>query len=280
MRDFALRACGCTFAIRCDEDQTAELVEPLFARMAVPSSRAAAPAREYTIERAARGAFRVSDGGAPITLGDADRLLFHLDKDITLALQHLRPDLFFLHAAAVAWNGRVAVLAASPGTGKSTLALAALNDGFEYLSDELSPIDLTRLTVAPYPRALCLKAPPPPPYFLPQGTHVHGRRFHVPVAALPGPARIDDLPIGAFLFLRRLAPQDGVPVPMTPASAVAWLMANALNALAHPADGLDAAVALSGSIAAFELDISDSRLATTALRTILESAVQPTRDLA
>ncbi|NJM39802.1 MAG: hypothetical protein HC853_03025, partial [Anaerolineae bacterium] len=33
---------------------------------------------------------------------DADGLLFHIDKDITISLQHQRRDLFFIHAAAVA----------------------------------------------------------------------------------------------------------------------------------------------------------------------------------
>lgn len=269
MREFALRACDCTFALECDADQTAELVEPLFARMLDPSPDLTRATR-YRIERRLGGAFLLSNGAGAVTLADADRLLFHLDKAITLALQHQRPDLFFLHAAAVAWHGRTAVLSASPGTGKSTLALAALRHGFEYLSDELAPIDLQRFTVQPYPRALCLKAPPPAPYALPEGTLVHGRRFHVPVAALPGSARVDPVPLGAVVFLRRLGTPDVDPRPISPASAAAWLMANALNALAHAADGLDAAVALSRAVPAYELDVSDPRAATAAITAIID----------
>ena len=63
---------------------------------------------------------------------DLDGLLFHIDKDITLTVQLTRSDLFFLHAAVVALDGRAVVVAAPSGTGKSTLVLALLERGLEY----------------------------------------------------------------------------------------------------------------------------------------------------
>ena len=54
-------------------------------------------------------------------------------------------------------NGdRVAVLAAPPTTGKSTLTLALLERGLAYLSDELAPVDLPTRCVYPYARAVSL----------------------------------------------------------------------------------------------------------------------------
>ena len=113
-----------------------------------------------------------------------DSLLFHLDKNITLTLQEQRPDLYFLHAAAVALDDRVAALAAPSGTGKSTMAFALLANQFVYFSDELTPIEPETLLVHPYPRALCLKAPLLEGHRLPQGTLDTGSRFHVPVDAV------------------------------------------------------------------------------------------------
>lgn len=214
----------------------------------------------------------MSDGVRSLWLRDADSLLFHIDKDITLTLQRERRDLFFLHGAAVAWDGRVAVLAAFPGTGKSTMTLAALDLGLEYLSDELAPVDPRRFTVEPYPRALYLKSPPPPPYALPPGTIAHGRRFHVPVAA--SNTRRAALPLAALVFLTRERDRFAGLRPITAASAVARLMANALNPLAHSGDGLDTAIVLSQTVPAFEVDVSDLQAASAAIKIVLESSVQ------
>jgi len=171
---------------------------------------------------------------------------------MTLTLQYQRRDLFFVHAAAVAWNGRVAVLSAFSGTGKSTLTLASLDYGLEYLSDELAPIDLQRLIVQPHPHALCLKSRPPLPHRLPAGTAEHGGRFHVSVEALPNVTRREALPLAALIFLQRDGERFEGLRSMTAASAVARLMAHALNPLAHPGYGLDAAVALSHAAPCFE----------------------------
>jgi len=270
-REFALGACGCTFAVRCADDETTALIKSVFGGLVVPPSTFPPAIRQYHIERCAPVAtFRVSDGINSLSLNDADSLLFYVDKDITLTLQHQRRDLFFLHAAAVAWDGRVAVLSAFSGTGKSTLTLASLDYGLEYLSDELAPIDLQRLTVQPYPHALCLKSRPPLPHSLPAGTLEHGGRFHVPVEALANVTRREELPLAAFIFLEREGGRfDGLR-SITAASAVARLMAHALNPLAHPGYGLDAAVVLSQAVPCFELDVIDLQAASAAIKAVLQ----------
>ncbi len=203
-------------------------------------------------------------------LDDPDSFLFHLDDNLTIALQQQRSDLFFLHGAAVASDGRVAVLSAPSGTGKSTLALALLEEGLDYLSDELAPVDLQRLTVHPYPRALCLKALPPEPYRLPRGTVEVADCFHVPVHVLRSTVHRDPLPIAALIFLRRNTVTPARPArPLTTAAAAAHLLSNALNALAHPGAGLDVAAALGRAVPCFELDSTDLRAACREVRRIL-----------
>ena len=49
------------------------------------------------------------------------------------------------------------LLAGASGNGKSTTAWALLHRGFQYLSDELAPLDLSAMTVHAFPHALCLK---------------------------------------------------------------------------------------------------------------------------
>jgi hypothetical protein len=211
------------------------------------------------------GSFVIADETTiTIARGAAD-LLYQIDKAIIVALQLERPDLFFLHAATIAVNGRAVAMPASPGTGKSTLTLALVEHGLEYLSDELAPVDLEGLTVVPYPHAVCLKSAPPPPYDFPEGTLKVDRRFQVPVASLASSTRLDPLPLAGLVFLRRDGNRfDGLR-PITTASGATCLMAHLLNGMAHPNYGLDSAIALSDRVPCFELDVTDLTAAVQAI---------------
>ena len=228
-------------------------MEAAFGGMSRASPAGEALDRDFDIARTASGYQVSSRASGESTLPDADRLLFHIDKDITIWLQLERRDLFFLHAAAVARGSQVIVLTAPSGTGKSTLVLSLVEKGLEYLSDELAPIDLRTLAVEPYPHALCLKSPPPDPYTLPSNTVRCGRRYHVPI---PGPVH-QVRTLAALVFVRRDEERFQQLRPVSAATAAARLMANALNPLAHPGDGLDVAVTLSQAVPCFELDILD-----------------------
>jgi len=214
--------------------------------------------------------FRVTTAdGNSVLFEDPGNFLFHLDKELTIALQYRRPDLFFLHGAAVALDGRVAILSAPSGTGKSTLTWALLEDGFGYLSDELAPVDMQHLLIHPYPHAVCLKSPPPAPYRLPSDTLDVGDRFHVPVESLHGTVHHEPLPLAALIFLQRHTSRATPVQSISASTAAAHLMSNALNGLAHPDAGLDAAITLARSVPCYELNSSDLRAACLAVRKIL-----------
>ena len=191
---------------------------------------------------------------------DADRgdLLFLLEKDITVELQRRRADLFFLHAAAVEWQGTALLLAAESGSGKSTTTWGLLHHAFQYLSDELSPVDLDTMRVFPYPHALCLKQDPPPPYALPPSAICLGRTIHLPVDSLPGPTVSGPRALGG-VFLVTHRPDIRAPEMRSigPAEASARLYVAALNALAHPNHGLHAVVRISQHVPCFALSSSD-----------------------
>lgn len=146
------------------------------------------------------------------------------------------------------------------GAGKSTLTWALLHHGFGYLSDELAPIALREPRVHPYPRSLCLKDAPPGAYPLPPITVVTSRGLHVPVGARggaePGARRIH-----AIFSLAPGASARRSPAvrPMSRAEAAARLLANALNPGSHPADGLDAVLAIAGAAPCFELEAAELR---------------------
>jgi hypothetical protein len=272
-----LSACDRTFAIQCPDDETAALVDAAFGGVLVRSGTSIPTfGTSYRIERnAAEPGFRACDGdGSASRFEDADGLLFHLDKCLTIALQRQRPELYFLHAAAVAIGDRVAVLAAPPGSGKSTLTMALLERGLSYLSDELAPIDISRLLVYPYAHAVCLKSHPPEPFRLPQGTVAIGKRFHVASGLFAAAAVDEPLPLAAFVFLRRSLGSAVMSRRIGAAAGAAHLLANTLNASAHQSDGLNVAVSLAQRVPSFEMDTSDLSAACAAVEAILTARPQ------
>ena len=62
-----------------------------------------------------------------------------------------------IHAAVLEKNGRAAILAAPPGSGKSTLCAALMLRGWRLLSDELTLVRLTDGRIEPVPRPVSLK---------------------------------------------------------------------------------------------------------------------------
>jgi hypothetical protein len=268
----ALKACDRAFAIECPDDETATLLDVVFGGLLIPSTSIISAS--LRIERGGQDhGYHIRDAGAGSTpIPDADALLFLVDKWLTIALQRQRPELYFVHAAAVAHGDRVAVLAAPPTTGKSTLTLALLERGLAYLSDELAPVDLPTRCVYPYARAVSLKSPPPDPVRLPSAALAVGRRYHIPARLFSGELVSKPLPLAAFIFLRGRLGTATCLTRIGPAAGAAYLTANALNALAHPSAGLDVAVSLAHAVPCFEMDTSDLRAACDEVSNILAAA--------
>jgi hypothetical protein len=273
-----LRACGCTVHIECADEEIRELIEVAFGALIVPPfGLRSEPTGRYQIQRDNTGQrFYVRDfDGSVAHIDDADRLLWHLDKSLTIALQHQRPDLYFVHAAAVSLAGGVGVLAAPPGTGKSTLTVALLERGFTYLSDELAPIDVGTRSVHRYAHAVNLKSPPPDPLRLPRGTVAMGRRFHVPTRLFSeAVAGEEPLLLVAFIFPERSSEPSATCRRIAPSVAAAHLVANGLNGLAHRNDGLDVAVALARLVPCFQINIGDLSAACTEIEGVMTVSSQ------
>jgi hypothetical protein len=180
------------------------------------------------------------------------------DKDLIIETQKLRSDLYFVHAAVVAFRGHAIALVAPSGFGKSTTTWALLQHGFQYLSDELAPIEPRTFRVRPFPRALCLKKNPPDCYPLPVDTIVTGRTVHVPTSLFSGDLANEPLPLSMIVFLRFIGQaQSPILKPISSADATVRLLINTLNPLAHLQYGLDDAIAIAATIPCFELVTGD-----------------------
>jgi hypothetical protein len=198
------------------------------------------------------------DGLEPMAASNDGELLFLFEKDMTIELQKIRRDLYFLHAAALEFAGRSILLVAASGGGKSTTSWGLLHHGFRYLSDELGPVRLESMEVYPYPHAICFKKEPPKPYFLPHRTIYTSRTMHVPAGLLPSEVASEPAPLIAIFFLRQSSMSSAPTIePITKGKAAALLFANALNALAHEGDGIDGAIEIARRNVCFELTSGD-----------------------
>lgn len=243
---------GVNVAVNCLASDLRALIHVHWGHLA---SSAFDPDLVYSVSRNETGQISIARSGQPTCLAaDEGQLLFELESDACIAIQRLRPDLFFVHAAVAEIEGKACALVAESGGGKSTTLWGMLHHGWRYLSDELAPIDLSSLRVHAYPRALCLKQPPPPGYPLPRDAVVTPRTLHIPVNILPAVSQMTSCPLAAIYFVRYF-PEAGAPAirPISPAEAGARIYANSLNALAHVNAGLDAAVHLARGIPAFML---------------------------
>ncbi len=190
----------------------------------------------------------------PLAARGAEELIPAVDQQIVLAAQHLRPDLFFLHAAVLELAGRAVLLIAESGAGKSTTALALVRHGFGFFSDELAPLELEELRVRPFPRAICLKSRPPDPYD--EGLDLFEGRYFAPTPVHAA----QDLPVAALLFVR-FEPGPGSPSceALSPAAAVLRMGGQAMNMLAHDDFGMDVLVRLAEHAPALDVRTGDLR---------------------
>lgn len=200
----------------------------------------------------------VNSDEAPV-LSDRYELVHHVEGFLVIALQLARPDLLFMHAAALVHKEQGILISGDSGRGKSTLCWALTQHGFAYLSDELAPTSRSEtggVRVEPYPHALNLKRSPPPPYAIPKETPCTGWTHHIPAATLAGglvrqPARVD------HLFLVSLAAGEPAVAALSPADAAFRLYPNLLNTLAHPGAGLKAATELAQALKVYEISSGD-----------------------
>ena len=259
---------------RCDDLAIARLLEHNFGRLRSPDSGDPSADLDYSLRRHADGFVLERSHGEPLCAAEEGELLYLLEKDVTVELQKLRRDLYFLHSAALAWRNSAVLVIGPSGAGKSTLTWALSHHGFRYLSDELAPIDLDHLDVHAYPHALCLKAVPPEPYALPPSTLETARTLHVPASDLPGGVG-DTTRLTAIFFLQSdfSTPAEPALRSISTAEAGARLLANALNPLAHAADGLDPAIAIAGRVRRFELRPGNlERTCALVLRTLADAS--------
>jgi hypothetical protein len=274
----SLRVLGCQVNVQCSDAASPALLRAQYGHL---QGRLEPGALHYTVDRQ-EGAGRfviIRASQPPLIALDPGEFLFLFEKDMTVELQKLRRDLYFVHAAVLQCGRKAFMLVGESGSGKSTTTWALLHHGYGYWSDELAPVDLQTLEIYPYPHALCLKGVPPAAYPPPKSTLYTSRSLHIPTVTLPSVVGHAPAPVVAIFFVH-YRPEALTPIvqPMSKATAVARLLANALNPLAHAADGLDGAITLGTSVASFDLTAADLTATCALVNATLQGLIETAAD--
>lgn len=254
-----LKTLGIGIRIRCKDSGLREILTRNF--RAMQTKAIVEPDLDYTVERTSSGSITLHrDGLLPVRARMEGEFVYNLEHDVVIELQRRRRDLYFLHAAALEFNGKGLILVAQSGHGKSTTAWGLVHAGFRYMSDELAPIAPSSLKIHPYPHAICLKKIPPQSHPLPGNVVRTERAFHIPTTSIPTGVWKRPIPIQVACFVR-YDPQARTPSvdSIGPGEAGARLYANALNPLAHRSSGLTEAARIARSCRSFRVSTADLR---------------------
>ena len=66
--------------------------------------------------------------------------------------------LIILHAGSVAWQDQGVIFPSSGGAGKTTLTAALIRHGFDYINDDVIPVERNTGKLIPVPISLCIKS--------------------------------------------------------------------------------------------------------------------------
>ncbi|PCH60866.1 MAG: hypothetical protein COC05_02890 [Gammaproteobacteria bacterium] len=251
--------------VECSTEDIADIIRAGFSAFMVEP---ATPVLHYTLSGDIDVGFIVNrDGVEPMKVDSRYELLYVFEKDMTVELELQRKDLFFIHGAAITLDNKAIMISAPSGSGKSTTTWALLHHGFDYMSDELAPIELESLNVLPFPHALNQKRPPPAPYLLPENVMQTEYTLHIPVEALPCNIVQKPTPLVAMFYVKYNP--DAVEPSITPLSiseGCMYLFANGLNQLQHENKGLATATDIAQRVPAFRVETAGLQASALMLR--------------
>ena len=181
-----------------------------------PPTAGRPPARRYVVANAA-GGLEIRRGRCKLeSAASMEAALDLIVSDLQRTLANRADGLVFVHAGAVAWQGRALVLPGRSRSGKSELVAALVRAGAEYLSDEFAVFDGAGL-VHPYARAIALR-------------QQDGTRAWIPAESLGARIAARPVPPALIAFLRFAPDARWRPRPLSSGRAVLGLLRHAVAA--------------------------------------------------
>lgn len=240
----SFEAFGVRVQVRGDTPEVIERIPGLLPPGWKPCERAGIQ-ESFAILSAGEGTYRLLADGDGISPAEEissalplEPALTRLECDVQSYVGLHAPGLIFVHAGVVGHAGKAIVIPGRSFTGKTTLALALVQAGAVYYSDEFAVLDEDGL-VHPYPIPPSLRAPE------------HGRMLP-DLNDLRGDR--EPLPIGTVLLTRYQAGAGWQPERLSSARGTLGMFENTLAALDRSEEamrvigrGLDRAAVLAGA---------------------------------
>jgi hypothetical protein len=226
--EIAFEAYGVCLAVGASTPEILDRIRPLLPPGWRPCPRSAVE-RRFSIVRNERGTYALTRNDKDLASGNGlefDLALLLLDSQLRIHLGRTAPDTIFIHAGAVAHNGRMIVIPARSFGGKTTLVAALVRAGAVYYSDEFAVIDRDGL-VHHYAKPLSVRGDG-----LAQTDHA--------VESFGGVAGDEPLPLGMIVITTYKPGAEWKPQRLSPGAGAMALLANAVPAQERPKEVLQA----------------------------------------
>jgi hypothetical protein len=220
-----LRAYGVNVGFRSSCDRILSTIDAGFLPGAQIGAPLVEPDLEYFLHFDEHGpAYAASVGGALLTQTcHVDSLLEFVRRHVEQAVAERAPDCVFVHAGAVAWQGKAILFPGRSGAGKSTLVSELISAGAVYMSDEYAVLDEDGL-VHPFARPLSLRTA--------------GGRLTRRACDFGGRSATDPLPVGMVVFTRYDRDAAFRPSRPTTGRALLEILRNVVTVRANPGKAL------------------------------------------
>lgn len=152
---------------------------------------------------------------------DLDPVLATLETDLHRYVAETSPDMTFLHAGVVGWQGRAILLPGRSLSGKTTLVRELLRLGATYYSDEFAVVDDSG-NVHPFPRPLGIR----------EDSSFAQTKYAA--ATLGATSGIEPLALGAVVICKFKAGARWNPAPISPGAGALELMGNSIAVRNRP----------------------------------------------
>jgi hypothetical protein len=142
---------GRQLEIRTDVPAARDLFERTYRPMLVPRLTSSAGRIEFL----SRGQGYTIRGLEEVDLTPqlVEQLTDYVKREVLLQFIESRPDLLWLHAAAVERDGSALLISGPSGQGKSTIATRLCDAGWRLLSDDAAPVRMDADVVLPFPQS-------------------------------------------------------------------------------------------------------------------------------
>lgn len=181
----------------------------------------------FSLRASEPGGYTVTVADAPwVEQAELEVALGVLDAQIRMFVATNARDLIFVHAGAVARDGKALLLPGQSFAGKTTLVAALVQAGAMYFSDEYAVLDAEG-KVHPYARPLSIR----------NGAATTQER---PVTELGGVAADQSAEVAAVVITRYRAGAQWLPKRLSAGEGVLALLANTVPAQERPRESLQA----------------------------------------